>query len=386
MVFPLIQDTIWYDLRTVPSTLIPYSVTQKSLVEEIQYQLLEPPANPWTGSGQFSLPDILTALQRRQDDVLGVTGCTLTQSNPSADITIRTILPDTVIDIRRVAWIPTSGFGYVPTVMNQIDLYANRAFDPTNTTAAPYPPSGWMQNAEPPFSFDVNRVPPITGTYDVLTVNSGGSWDGGLTKLSVPDDWTWVVRWGALFDLLSRESNAKDSLRAEYCRKRYVEGLSLLENMPTALAFRINNQQKALDSISAADSFNPNWQAAAAGVTRFGYTAANLLGVSPKAGSSTDYSATVSVVQNAPVNDGTVQLTQDIMDAILNYAQHLAMFKLGGAEFTATIPLYVQFQQKASQYNSKLKQMGLFSMAQLDISQNEEQQNPRYLSGTFSEQ
>jgi len=58
------------------------------------------------------------------------------------------------------------------------------------------------------------------------------------------------------------------------------------------------------------------------------------------------------------------------------------MFKQGGQDFMATIPLYQNLQKKAAEYNGKLKEMGFFSMPQLDIASNQERQSARYLPGT----
>ncbi|HKS72062.1 MAG TPA: hypothetical protein VJQ82_02625 [Terriglobales bacterium] len=380
MVFTLAEGAWWYDLRTVTGTVLPYQATQYGIITQIENHLLEPPTPAaWTGSSQFSLNDLLLALQRRQDDVLGSTGCTATDSLVNAAIGIRTILPDSVIDILRVAWIPTTGFGYSNKILRQSDLWAARAFNPRYTTSAEMPPSNWMQNAEPPPSFDVDSVPPVTGKYDVLTVNSGPAWVAGTdSTIPIPTDWAWVAKWGALFDLLSRESNAKDSARAAYCRKRFEEGMAMLEASPVLLAARVNNIPYAVDSVKNADDFNSRWQAAAEGPPKSIYTAKNLMAIAP-APDAGPYSVTASVVQNAPVGGTYVQVARDDFDSIIDYAHHLAMFKAGGAEFLATVELYQRFQRKASQYNSKLSEMGFFSLSQQEISNVEQMERPRYM-------
>ena len=57
------------------------------------------------------------------------------------------------------------------------------------------------------------------------------------------------------------------------------------------------------------------------------------------------------------------------------------MFKSGGTEFSATVPLYQKFQRKAALYNSKLKEMGFFEMTQLEMGQAQEMRSPRYSLG-----
>lgn len=389
MTFNLTQNAWYYDLAVVSGTVVPYTVPQSELIQVIENHLLEPPTSTypliWLGSTQFDVNNILSALQRRQDDTLGTTACVITRSTVNAPLVPRTTLGDTTIDIRRVAWLPGTA-AYSNRPLNQSDMYAERAFNSGYTTAPARPPNSWMQNTEPPISFDVDNVPPVVGEYDLLTVESGTAWSGGSGALmGLPDDWTWVIKWGALADLLSRESPAKDTTRAAYCKARYEEGLALLENAPMVLAARINNIPAAVDSFNSADAFNPGWQALAAGKPKSIYNARNILAVAPKPDAAITYSATISICQNAPVpvNLGDyIQIAKDCYDSILDIAQHLAAFKMGGDEFTRTIPLYQKAQMKAAQYNGKLKEMGFFEMPQLDISQQQEAEAGRYLPGT----
>ena len=385
MVFPTVANQWWYDLPSQVASICPYTVTQLEIIQLIQHHLLEP-ANTsypltWTGSTQFTMTDLLVALQRRQDDTLGTTGCIITRSTVAAALTTRTTLTDASIDIRRLAWLPDNT--YTPKPINQSDFWAERAFDPGWTTPPAEPPSNWMQNTEPPISFDVDRVPPVSGQWDVLTVDSGSAFSASASALmSLPDDWTWVAKYGALSDLLSRESPAKDIVRAEYCKQRYQEGLALLETAPLVLALRLNNIPMAVDAVVNADAFDPDWQGEAAGQPTRAFTTRNLIAFAPKPDSV--YSATVSCCQNAPVpsvGGDYIQIAKDCYDSILDLSQHIAAFKLGGQEFLATIPLYQKAQRKAAQYNSKLKEMGFFEMPQLDLSQNNEMQNARYIPG-----
>lgn len=388
MTFNLVPGNWWYDLATVGGSIVPYTVDESEIISVIENHLLEPPniTYPlvWAGSTQFQFSDILSALQRREDDTLGTTACVITRSLITAALTPRTTLTDSVIDIRRVSWLP-SGPGYSNRPLNQSDLYAERAFNPGYTTSS-VAPNSYMQNAEPPISFDVDSVPPVAGQYDLLTVNSGPAWSAASDALmNMPDDWTWVVKWGALADLLSRESPAKDTTRAEYCRKRYEEGLALLENAPLVLAARFGNVPAAVDSLDSADKFNPGWQDQAPGVPSSMYNARNMVAVAPAPDGNLVYSATISVCQNCPVPSTPgdfIQIAKDCYDSILDIAQHLAAFKMGGDEFMRTIPLYQKAQKKAAEYNGKLKEMGFFEMPQLDLSQLQEQQGGRYLPGT----
>lgn len=386
MVFPLSQGQTFYDLHAQNNSVVPYTVTQLSIVEQIENHLLEPPTTSypltWAGSNQFALSDILSALQRRCDETISTSGCTVTPGNVNAPIGGRVTLTDNVMEIRRVVWVPGANFGYPNKILRQADAWAQRAFNIGYTTSNQQPPRTWYQSTDPPISFSVDFTPPVPGNYNLLTVNSGPAWSANNTGgLTIPDDWTWVPKWGAMFDLLSRESSAKDALRADYCQKRYAEGTKLLAAAPTVLALRVNNYPMAVDPLRNGDDFNPLWQSAGNYAPTAAYLTANLMAFGKRkvpegAGNASGawlapgYSATVAIVQNAPIptaGNDYIQVARDDYDTIIDYAQHLALFKTGGAEFAATVSLYQKFEQKAAQYNGRLADMGFFEWSMQDL-------------------
>lgn len=385
-VFDLLINTHWYDLITPATSLRKLTLTDFDLLTSIDYHLLEPniAVYPlvWAGSSQFAITDILSAIQRRRDELLGITGCYLSVINYPA-VPGAIYVADSTIDIRRIAWLPTPGFGYTNRTLRSSDPWSKQSFDPNYTIAAPKPPTNYLQSTQPPLSFTVDSTPPCAGLYEVISTNSGAA----LTTLAshqllVPDDWAWVIKFGAMADLLARESNAKDSLRAQYCEQRYREGTVLLSQAASLLALRINNVPVQIDSARNGDDFNSTWQALAASTPKSAYTAGlNLVGFGPKPDSSTAYSVTATVVENAPVptaGGDSIQLSHEDYDAVLDYAQHLAMVKVGGAEFLATIPLYARFIKQAALYNSKLTELGQFQKAIYDIGGLQEERKPRF--------
>lgn len=385
MTFATTQNEWWYDIPALPGSLRPYTVTDADLIQEIERALLEPvtPSYPlaWGGSAQFSISDIVGPLQRRRDDVLGETGCRITKALIPAPIALRADLSDAVVDVRRVAWLP-DGTDYSVTPMRQSDDWAKRAFAPSWTVGPQAPPSTWSQSSQPPLSFDVDAVPPTPGRYEVLTVNSGPSLtDQSASILGIPDDWCWVVKYGALNDILDSESNAKDPLRSAYAQKRYEDGLAIMSTSPAVLAARVGNVPLSVDAVRSGDDFNASWQARAAGPPSSCYSAGlNLIGFGPKPDAG-PYSVTLSVVQNFPIptnQSDYIRVDRADYPSILDYAQHIAMFKAGGAEFAATIEQYRSFIRQASLYNSKLKELGQFSLPTYEISQIEAERNPVY--------
>lgn len=383
--FPSAAATRWYsltDTAALANTLRPLTITDQYLFSVIQYHLLEPAAwNPWTGASlQFTADDLLKAVQRRRDEVLSTTGCTLTRGLVAA-VAGRITLDDKTIDIRRLAYLPNAP-GINSTVWPD-DTWGEQSYDPEYLQNPAGTPRTYLQSVQPPISFDTDRAPAFAGNYELLTVNAGDALDvASPTTLPIPDDWTHVIKWGALSDLFGRESNAKDPLRQQYCEQRYQMGLKLLSNAPALLAMRIGNVPLQIDSVRAADLYNVNWQSSAAAKPRTCLHAGlNLFALSPIPDSPAlgDYSLTASVVENAPVPTADadfIQLGRDDLDAIIDYSQHLAALKMGGAEFTNTIPLFQRFMQRAQLYNAKLAELGEYTSVLYALSQRENQMNP----------
>jgi len=381
--FQLSQGVNWYDitnLATAPKTLRPFTITDNILTQVIEYHLLEPLTTTyplvWSGSAQFNISQIVSTLSSSNQTVLGSSGCTVAQTLYPETLG-RVFVNDQTIDIRRVAFIPLGGS---PVTLFPSDIQAEQDFDFGWTTKSQGLPTQYLVNSEPPLSFDVDRVPGTEGQYEVISVSgvSGFSLTSS-SLLKIPDDWSWVAKWGALSRILSSPGSPSDPLRAMYAQRRFEDGIAALKNASGILGLRLNNIPLALDSLRDYDDFNLSWESLAQGAPGSACLAGqNLLGFSsPDAG---NYSVTVSCVQNAPVpvNLGDfVQIGRDDYDTIINYSQHLATFKLGGGLFEATIPYFQQLLQRASLYNSKLGAAGIFTLPILDISGLNEARAPR---------
>lgn len=378
------QGIPWVDLTdtvAMPNTLRPFTQLDTSLYPIIQYHLLEPAVgvNPWTGvSKQFTAADLVSALSRRRDEVLSDAGCTITRRLVPA-MAGRTILPDTTVDVRRVAYLP-AGPGRKPSTLWPDDLWAEQSFNRTYIQQPAGTPLSYLMSAQPPISFDTDRAPDSAGSYELLTIEALAGLSATVPSLlRIPDDWCYVLKWGALADLLSRESNSKDALRAKYCEQRYRMGLALLSHAAALLAMRNTNAPILIDSVWSADQFRPRWEAEPQGEPdMILHAGLNLIALAPTPDSGllgTNYSLTPTVVQNAPVplaDADFLQVSRDDVEVVLDYAQHLAMFKCGGAEFAATIPLFRRFLDQAAFYGLKLAELGeftepIYGLSALDI-------------------
>lgn len=383
--FPTVANATWYDLRTVPNTIRPITLTDANLYTLIEYHLLEPapatnPINPWTGSKQFTAADLLAAVERRQNELLSITGCTQTQSTVPA-VAGRIQLPQNTIDVRRMAYIPSTLFpSQAASVMWPEDTWGEMSFNSRYIQSPAGTPLTYLLSTQPPIAFDTDVPPAYAGNYELLTVTAINALSASTpTLLSLPDDWSHVLKWGALADLFSREWESKDILRATYCEQRYRLGLAAMRKAPALLAMRLNNVPLQIDSVRAGDLYNTGWEGLAAGTPSMCFhSGLNLIALAAAA-SSTAFSLTATVVQNAPIPvnpTDPVQVSRDDLDAIIDYCQHIATLKMGGSEFSQTQPLLQRFLKQCAMHNGKLMEMAEYTAMLADLSQREDDMNP----------
>jgi hypothetical protein len=361
-VFSAAAPSVWFDLSTFPGSPRLRTLTDTYLYTLMQYHLLEPPSGgTWTGTSQFSIADLAGALARRRDEMIQVSGCNLAQLPPlpSTPNTRRTVFADSTLEPRRARWVPDSG---TPTTLNREDSLAWDSFQ-TRHLQQTGTPANWGVIAGPPLAMDVDVAPNTAGTYDVLSLQAGPNFfPPAATLLGVPDDWSWLAKWGALADLLSRDSEATDRPRADWCLKRYTDGLKIMKESNWLLLATINGSPVNTPDVREMDGFAPEWQNNAVAWPSLVTAGIDLCAPCPVAG-STPFGVSCVLVGNAPVpvlDTDFIQCSRDTFDVILDYAQVLASFKQGGEEFAATKDLEKGFYQFAAETNKRLLKMGVF--------------------------
>ena len=365
-VFPVSAGTLWYSTAALAGSPRLRSVTDNEIYVQMQNMLLEPPtgAGAWTGTNQFKLSDLQTSLQRRQDEVIQAVGCNIALLSPLATTpnTVRTILPDTVLEPRRIRFVPATGQGN-PITLTREDTQAFQFFEAGYLGGQPsaFGPMSWSVASEPPLAFDVDSAPNVPGTYDVIALNSGTTFaPPASTVMSIPNDWAYLPMWGALADLLSSEAEKTDNARAAYCLGRFVNGLQIMRQSNWLVQGNIDGVPCDTPSMAEQDLYSPEWQDNASAWPCLVQAGMDVVGVCP-AGSA---SVGVTLVGNSPILDsgGTLlQVSRDDWDSVLGYAQRLASFKLGGSEFAATAPLEQDFYRAAQETNKRLLDMGIFT-------------------------
>jgi hypothetical protein len=329
----------------------------------MEYHLLEPPSGgTWTGTSQFTIADLSLALQRCRDEAIQISNCN--QLNPApipSTPNARTIdLADTYLDIPRARWIPVTGDNYT---LDRNDDTGFNYYQPDYLQTPAASPRQYNVASLPPLTLEVDIPPVQPGAYDLIVLASGGALTPPTPSLlNVPDDNAWALKWGALADLLERESEATDHLRGGYCKARYTDGLKLMQATPWAMQAQINEVSGDLVSVTEMDRYRPEWDSAGPDYQTVIIAGTDFFTVMPDP--LNDMSVTLTVLANAPVpsaDDDFIQCSRDVWDSILDYAQFLAAFKQGGAEFVAAQPLEQNFIAAAKATNGRLEKLGLFA-------------------------
>lgn len=376
----------WLFVPSLTNSPRPYTVQDSDIYTLIQYHLIEPAtgAGTWSGTPQFSLSDLTQAYQRRQDELVQLTACNLVQLAPLGVVpnTRRTLLPDTVLEVRRARYIPGNNPPSPPHTLWREDPYTFSVFTP-GFAQTPHIPHNYSLTNQPPLSLDTDFPPNIPGTLDLLAIQSTTPpAPPASVNLAIPDDWSWVLKWGILADILNKDSESQDLPRAQYCLARYTEGITLMQRLPWLLGAQFDGIPVGIAGVQDQDQYDNGWESRA-GVVRNAVVVAgtDLISVCPRPTGATLLGLTLQLVQNAPIpvaDSDPVQVSRDTLDIILDYAEHLASFQMGGQEFAATVPLFDNFRKSAQLTNQRLAELGIFYDVMKWQGRREESADPRF--------
>ena len=421
--FTFYSSSLWNSLGSLAGSPRLRTLYDTDAYIEMQYMLLEPPTGQtWTGTSQFNISVFSQALQRRRDEMLQygnmnqslMTGIALTPN------TIRTELPDSIIDVERVRYlpvvasttgtaslgtqtiavastvgiskglfvsatginywsvvtgvgvgsitisIPTSGAvsGLIqflqPNTLYRDDTIAQEFYEAPLYQQNPGTPQTFSLSSEPPLSWQVDVPPNQPGTYEAVILQSGAPFNPPTpTLLGIPNDFEYILEFGALADLLGQEAESTDHERADYCIKRYQDGLQLMMKMPWIGLGKINGQAVSIDSIYAMDQYDVGWSE---NPTGFGPVV--VAGGIDNIAAPVNSGVGCTVLANAPILDSTntyVQISRPMADAMYDLAQARCMFKVSGGEWKATLELEKRALQACEAERVRLMSQGAFS-------------------------
>ena len=370
---------LWNTLGSLTGSPRLRTATDTQSYINMEYMLLEPPSGgTWTGTSQFSISDLSQSLQRRRDEMIQVSNCaqSIMPGIGLTPNTRRTNLPDDVVDVARVRYIPSTGN---PVTLYRDDNVAQEFYEYGFPQSISGTPQTYMVSSEPPLSFDVDITPDQPGTYEAVVSQSGTAFNPPTsTLLGIPDDFAWVAEFGALADLLGRDSEATDRERSAYCLRRYQDGLNLLLKTPWIMLANVNGIAVSVDSIKETDNYMPEWDS---NPTGFGPVV--VVGGIDFLAAPVGSGIGMTVLGNAPIptlDTDFIQISRSDVDIMYDLAQSLATFKIGGSEWKQALDLEYRAIMACSAENSRLRSTGSFADVILQRGQAQDRAQNRYNS------
>src|SRR5262245_15312311 len=396
-VFNTDPDVTWYDLRTYAPTLLSSTVTDRDIIQSVQFALLETATvqTSWTGTEQFTYTDITNALQNRMNQFLSDSAIVVTHSNVDwAVLTVGNLqqeLSQNTIDIRRVAWLQDPPTPYYNTLWREDERSFTGGF-PLWPGQPQTPPESYTIMGPPPLTIRIEPPTAADGTLDILTVDSTTLNPSLLpTVLGIPDDLTPAIKWGVLADLLGKDGIASDQVRSDFCEKLYPQYVQLALLLPVVIYAQFNNTVSATTTVPATglipatlqelESSTPNWQNIIDVPQDIVIAAPNLIAFNPRP--DDDYSIALDVVRKTPMptSDSTqIQIGREQLDTIIDYAEHLALFKVGGQEWHATERQADNFLIQSITYNQRISAAAHAVFSAAEQSQRQKQQTVRRMN------
>lgn len=355
--FNTVANTRFYDTYAQIPALQP-TITDQDILQDIQRALQEPiSATSWLGNtDQFSLAGVTAAIQKRRDKFFVETG--MYQS--FSEVTGPTVgvsdieLNQATIDMRRAAY-KTGG---MYTLLWPADTFMLTAGSQTWATVDGPPTDFTTFFGTPPTILLAPAPTAATSSLNLITVNSGPDLApaSGPTVLGVPDDFCWIIKFGALADLLGQDGPGQDVDRATYCQSRWDDGLKLARITSFIRLGYSSGTPNFLSSMEELDSTDPDWMNEPAGPPESIALSGNILATQPIPDGV--YALSFTIVPKFPMPSTTasfIQVGQELIDSILDYAQHLAAFKEGDGSVQETMVNYQSLVKQATMENDILR-------------------------------
>lgn len=367
--FPTSSTSSVYDLSSTTSTSAALSLLRSrlytfgNLANEIQYHLLEPTGGIAAGSSKQFTPALIgSILKNRRNEFCIDTQNPLTYASfavAGVGVDGRFDLDSAIASVMRASWADSvSNIGSTQSLKRE-DAWTADKYNPL-WTAAPGVPNAYSTAETKPIQIQFIPAPANSGTLNLIHVSSLNLTVVDATSFAVPDEWVHALKYGTMYELLSTYSEGFDPIRSQYCLERYNQYLRIAGlNRSLLRVQRADTPYRPipLDIFSNLDSFRPFWETRAGATPDYAACAFDLLALSPVAQAGTSVNVQCDVVRSAPLPVLTtdyVQIGREEISYIVDLCRHVLSFKLEGAEFVATMPLYDNFIRGAQKQNKQL--------------------------------
>lgn len=343
--FNTVAGNPYYDLSLELPTLRTRDITLGTLTKQLQYHLYEP-ANGVSGAGmtaQFSVDQFTSALVRKRNEFVidakmpFTTGVFPLISPPPAG---RFTMPQEVVGIGRLMWRDATTGIYTP--LRREDAWSMDSANP-NWTLEPGTPYAYSAAETRPIELQLYPAPVNSGSIEAMYSVSANLPIVDGTPLQLPNEFTPAVTWGAMYSILSTQNEGFDPLRAKYAMERYGQLISIAAHQDSLNRIQINDIPAPLDTLACLDAADPFWRNRQR-APKIGGCIFDLLMLTEVPNGI--YGVSCDVVQSAPLPQGDsdfIQMGYEEISYVIEYCRHILSFKLGGAEFVATMPLMDSF-------------------------------------------
>lgn len=345
------------------------SVTDRELINDINYALMEPQISSWpggwVGTEMFSLEDVSSSLSNARDECLKLTAC-IAQGYTANATTNRVDLPTDHIRILR-ADIAPNGSGALPLwPIDQVQLH-------TTVRATVDPgvgrPKAYSVSYSPQLTVDLWPAPEVLSVLEIQGIKAGAALDpvNTATILTIPADASVVLKYRALADLFGGDGLARCPQMEQYCERRYQEGLTTMANYLSLLWSNDGGPRGPISTVAQWDQIRPTWKQTTGTPRSVAMLNWNTLAVRPVPNGI--YAMTFEAVRRAPVPtvDGDfIQVGCEHIQSIYDYAQHVALVKSQGQEFEISMSRYESALAAALEYRQQTAaQSPLYQATQL---------------------
>lgn len=334
------------------------TVTDRELINDVNFSLMEPPivtwAGGWIGTEMFDLETITGSLEDCRDELLKLSGCIATQLQ-FFPVDQRVSLPDTFIRVLRADISDQGGSGPIP--LEPVDQGQLQSDSRSAVIPGPKRPRAFSVSYSPQLTLDL-WPPPLTNcTLNLQVVETGGllTPTTSATVLKVPDDASFILKYAVLHGLFGEDGLARAPRMAEYCEMRYIEGLEALSRYQSFLWGNLAGSRRSLTSVAQLDQLRPTWRQGTGALKSVAQLNWNTIALNkvPSSNSIITFEAIRKAI--VPTVDGDfIQVGRESMNAIYDYAHHIALIKSQGVEFEATLSKYEMAKQMARDYRNQV--------------------------------
>lgn len=321
-----------------------FTVTDRDVLTDMTYALMEPRitawGSGWQGTEMFTLGDLTDYVAKGRDDLLRDSGSVLTERTYGVVLGQQRVdLVQSTSNVVRVSVQEVGAAGPLPAwAMDNYQLQGS--VSPLPTVGRP---KAFAQNYSPWLSLDLFPSPQVPTDVLVYAVESGGTLDPTTvaTPLGLPDDACWLVKYRALEDALSGDGLARAPQLAQYSADRVREGLLSMALYQSLLWSAPLGRRLTISPLSQLDLQRPAWQQSTGSPRSLHPLSWNLFAVNPVPDGI--YSIQLELVRKAPIpasDTDTIQVGPEWLGALYDYAQHIAMFKSQGQEFSQSYATY----------------------------------------------